>query len=169
MPLAYRTLLDGVDAPRVARRGRYSPSCLLWVAGVRGMPPTEAAHHNIHFGHEWAASFDELIHHGDRMTDPSILVTMHSRDDPTLAPAGCSTLYALEPVPNLDGRVDWTRVRGRRGMGLRQQVAASGYPVDVVTEQIYDPLDWEAQGMARARRSGSPTRSARRDVPARQR
>ena len=36
LPVAYRTLLGGVDAPRVARRGRYSPSCLLWVAGVRG-------------------------------------------------------------------------------------------------------------------------------------
>ena len=36
LPVAYRTLLGGVDAPRAARRGRYSPSCLLWVAGVRG-------------------------------------------------------------------------------------------------------------------------------------
>jgi phytoene desaturase len=149
LPVAYRTLLDGVDAPRVARRGRYSPSCLLWVAGVRGPAPPEAAHHNIHFGREWAASFDEIIHRGDRMTDPSILVTMHSRDDPSLAPAGCSTLYALEPVPNLDGRVDWTREREAAVARLRQQVAAAGYPVDVVTEEVYDPLDWEAQGMAR--------------------
>ena len=39
LPVAYRTLLGGVDAPRAARRGRYSPSCLLWVAGVRGGPP----------------------------------------------------------------------------------------------------------------------------------
>ena len=28
-------------------------------------------------------------------------------------------------------------------------MAAAGYPVDVVTEELYDPLDWEAQGMAR--------------------
>ena len=26
----------GVDAPRVARRGKYAPSCVVWVAGVRG-------------------------------------------------------------------------------------------------------------------------------------
>ena len=39
LPVAYRTLLGGVEAPRAARRGRYSPSCLLWVAGVRGVPP----------------------------------------------------------------------------------------------------------------------------------
>ena len=49
------------------------------------------------------------------MPDPSILVTMHSLDDPSLAPAGCSTLYVLEPVPNLDGHVDWTRDRDDAG------------------------------------------------------
>ena len=56
-------------------------------------------------------SFDALINDGTLMPDPSILVTLHSLDDPSLAPAGCSTLYVLEPVPNLDGRVDWTRER----------------------------------------------------------
>ena len=58
LPVAYRTLLGGVDAPRAARRGRYSPSCLLWVAGVRGVPPAGAAHHNIHFGRQWDESFE---------------------------------------------------------------------------------------------------------------
>jgi phytoene desaturase len=149
LPVAYRTLLGGVDAPRAARRGRYSPSCLLWVAGVRGLPPSGAAHHNIHFGHEWERSFDEIIRDGDVMSDPSILVTLHSLDDRSLAPDGCSTLYALEPVPNLDGRVDWVRHRERAMARLRAQVAAGGYPVDVVTEEINDPLDWEAQGMER--------------------
>ena len=149
LPVAYRTLLGGVDAPRTARRGRYAPSCLLWVAGVRGAPPAGAAHHNIHFGRQWNESFDAIIRDGRMMPDPSILVTLHSLDDAGLAPAGCSTLYALEPVPNLDGRVDWTRHRETAFARLRMQVAAAGYPVDVVTEEIYDPLDWEAQGMER--------------------
>ena len=149
LPVAYRALLGGVDAPRAARRGRYSPSCLLWVAGVRGRPPEGAAHHNIHFGEQWDESFRALIHDGELMPDPSILVTLHSLDDPSLAPAGCSTLYALEPVPNLDGRVDWTQRREQAVERLRRQVAAAGYPTDVVTEEIYDPLDWEALGMER--------------------
>ena len=149
LPVAYRTLLGGVDAPRAARRGRYSPSCLLWVAGVRGLPPAGAAHHNIHVGRQWDESFDAIIRQGVVMADPSILVTLHSLDDASLAPAGCSTLYALEPVPNLDGHVDWVRHRERAADRLRAQVAAAGYPVDVVTEEVYDPLDWEAQGMER--------------------
>ena len=149
LPVAYRALLGGVDAPRAARRGRYSPSCLLWVAGVRGAPPAGAAHHNIHFGHEWERSFDQIIRTGEAMTDPSILVTLHSLDEPDLAPPGCSTLYALEPTPNLDGRIDWTRHREAAMDRLRAQVAAAGYPVEVMTEEVYDPLDWEAQGMER--------------------
>lgn len=149
LPVAYRTLLGGVDAPRVARRGKYSPSCLLWVAGVRGLPPADAAHHNIHFGHDWDGAFRALIRDGVRMPDPSILVTLHSLDDPTLAPEGCSSIYVLEPTPNLDGRIDWGRERDRIVESLRAKVAGLGYPTDVQVERIYDPLDWEAMGMER--------------------
>jgi len=149
LPVAYRTLLGGVDAPRAARRGKYSPSCLLWVAGVKGTPPPEAAHHNIHFGHDWDGAFKALIHDGVRMPDPSILVTLHSLDDPTLAPDGHSSLYVLEPTPNLDGRIDWSRERDRIMDDLRRRVASLGYPTEVVVEQVLDPLDWEAQGMER--------------------
>ena len=149
LPVAYRTLLGGVDAPRVARRGKYSPSCLLWVAGVRGAPPADATHHNIHFGNDWDSSFKAIIHDGVRMPDPSILVTLHSLDDPALAPDGCSSLYVLEPTPNLDGHVDWSRERDRAVDSLRARVAGLGYPTDVVVERIYDPLDWQALGMER--------------------
>jgi phytoene desaturase len=149
LPVAYRTLLGGVDAPRAARRGKYSPSCVLWVAGVKGTPPADAAHHNIHFGHDWDGAFKALIHDGVRMPDPSILVTLHSLDDPTLAPEGHSSLYVLEPTPNLDGRIDWSRERDRIMGDLRRRVASLGYPTEVVVEQILDPLDWEAQGMER--------------------
>jgi phytoene desaturase len=83
------------------------------------------------------------------MPDPSILVTLHSLDDASLAPAGCSSIYVLEPTPNLDGRIDWSRERDRITDSLRAKVAGLGYPTDVVVERIYDPLDWEAMGMER--------------------
>jgi phytoene desaturase len=149
LPVAYRTLLGGVDAPRPARRGTYSPSCVLWVAGVKGLPPSGAAHHNLHFGADWDGAFRALIEDGTTMPDPSMLVTLHSLDDPTLAPSGCSSIYVLEPVPNLDGRVDWSRERERVQIALTERVAALGYPVEVEVERFYDPLDWEAMGMER--------------------
>jgi phytoene desaturase len=148
LPVAYRTLLGGVDAPRVARRGRYAPSCLLWVAGVRGQRPVGAAHHNLHFGNAWDDSVSTVITSGRRMRDPSILVTIPAAES-TVAPDGCSSLYVLEPMPNLDGRIDWSKERDRIAADLRRRVAAYGYPDDVVVERIYDPLDWEAMGLER--------------------
>jgi phytoene desaturase len=149
LPVAYRTLLGGVDAPRAARRGKYSPSCVLWVAGVKGAPPSNAAHHNIHFGRDWNGSFKALIEDGVRMPDPSVLVTLHSIDTPGLAPEGHTSLYVLEPTPNLDGKIDWGRERDRIVGDIKNTVAGLGYPTDVVVERVYDPLDWEAMGMER--------------------
>lgn len=150
LPVAYRTLLGGVDAPRVARRGRYSPSCVLWSAGVRGQQPADAAHHNLHFAEAWSESFDDVTKRGRRMSDPSMLVSTPSVSDPTVAPAGASTLYALEPVPNLDGKVDWLKAGDRIVEDLQRRVAAAGYTVDdIVVDRVVDPLGWEAMGLDR--------------------
>jgi len=149
LPVAYRTLLPGLPMPRQARRGAYSPSCVVWHAGVRGLPAEEVGHHNIHFGRDWDDAFRALLHDGVRMPDPSILVTVHTIDDPGAAPEGCSTLYVLEPTPNLDGRIDWTTERSLIRDQLAAKVAALGYPSDIEVEELVDPLDWERQGMER--------------------
>ncbi|MGQ0743059.1 MAG: phytoene desaturase family protein [Acidimicrobiales bacterium] len=150
LPVAYRDLLDGVRAPLATRRGNYSPSCALWVAGVRGGVPEGASHHNIHFGGEWEGAFDALLTRKVNMPDPSILVTVASKSDPSLVPAGCTSLYVLEPTPNLDGKVRWSTEREPFRERLIQRVADLGYPTgDVVVERFIDPTDWQAQGMER--------------------
>lgn len=157
VPAVYRELLSSTP-PWRARRGTYSPSCLLWLVGVRGELPPGAAHHNIHFGAAWTESFDELLHRGTTMSDPSILVSAPSLTDPSAAPPGRHALYVLEPVPNLDGRVDWTRERDRAHERLAARVAALGYPTVVEHERWTDPLDWDALGMER----GTPFAMAHR-------
>jgi phytoene desaturase len=149
LPVAYKTLLGGLPAPRSTRTGTYSPSCLVWHAGVRGELPAGAAHHNIHFGAQWNEAFKAILHDGVRMPDPSILVTVPSIDDASFAPAGGQVLYVLEPTPNLDGQVDWTREAPRARDQLQQRVADLGYPMDIEVEHLVDPLAWERQGMER--------------------
>jgi phytoene desaturase len=150
LPVAYRELLPGVPMPRVARKGNYSPSCAVWLAGVKGRLPEGAAHHNIHFGHEWEGAFDALLERGVLMPDPSMLVTSPTASDPSLAPEGSVSLYVLEPTPNLDGKVDWTAERDGLRERLIARVASLGYPtVDVDVERFVDPTDWERQGMER--------------------
>ena len=150
LPVAYRELLPGLPMPRVAKRGHYSPSCAVWLAGVKGHLPEAAAHHNIHFGAAWETAFDALLSQGVLMPDPSMLVTSPTVSDPSLAPDGRVSLYVLEPTPNLDGKVDWARERDGLKERLVARVAALGYPtVDVEAERFVDPTDWERMGMER--------------------
>ena len=152
LPVVYRTLLPGTKAPWAVRCGHYSPSAVVWHVGTKGPLPTRTEHHNIHFGSSWETAFDALLHDGVRMPDPSLLVSVPSLHEPTMAPAGCHTLYVLEPVPNLDGRLDWSTERGRVRDDLARRLGALGYPVaddQIETEALVDPLDWEAAGMER--------------------
>lgn len=149
LPVAYRTLLPGLRPPRAVRRGRYSPSALVWHVGVSGPLPAGTAHHNIHFGSAWESAFRAVLRDGRRMPDPSRLVTVPTVTEPELAPPGRHVLYALEPVPNLDGHIDWTVERGRARDELAGALAGLGYPTDIEVEEVVDPLDWESQGMER--------------------
>lgn len=151
LPVAYKTLLPEIDAPRVARRGEFSPSCVLWLAGVHGELPVGVEHHNIHFGSQWKEAFDALLKDGTRMPDPSLLVTVPTLSDPALAPPGKHILYVLEPTPHLGGRINWDTERERIVGDIQQRITRMGYPAtfeNVEVEHTIDPSDWERQGMA---------------------
>jgi phytoene desaturase len=82
------------------------------------------------------------------MPDPSRQVTIPSLDDPTTVPTGGSTLYVLEPVPNLDGKINWsTEAKPLRGR-VHGFLVTQGYPSEVITEHLETPRDWQARGMA---------------------
>lgn len=149
LPVAYERLLPDLTAPRVVRRGDYSPSALVWHVGVRGEAPDFAAHHNIHFGEAWDEAFEDLLRHGRPMRDPSRFVALPSQDDPSAAPAGHSSLYVLEPTPNLHvGPIDWDQEGPRLRDRMLADLDAWGYPTDIVTEELVTPQDWADQGMA---------------------
>jgi phytoene desaturase len=149
LPVAYRTLLPGLDPPRVARRGSYSPSAVVWHVGAGGSLPTGVEHHNVHFGHEWDGAFRSLLRDKVRMPDPSLLVSVPSLHEPSMAPPDRHALFVLEPVPNLDGRVDWATERPRARADLQRHLERLGYPTEIEVEELVDPRDWEAQGMER--------------------
>jgi phytoene desaturase len=148
LPTAYQQLLGDLGPPRAVRSGNYSPSAAVWHIGVHGVPDAPVAHHNIHFGTEWSSAFDALLNRGELMPDPSRLVTVPSLDDPTLAPADCSTLYVLEPAPNLNGKINWSTEAGPLRERLHGFLAQRGYPSEIITEELITPLDWQSQGMA---------------------
>jgi phytoene desaturase len=156
LPVAWRELL-GRTPPRV-KRLKYSPSCVTMLIGSN-KSYDRLAHHNIHFGKSWEGVFDELINKKVLMSDPSLLVTVPSHDDPSLAPAGKNSYYVLFPTPNLTANIDWTTQSGPYRDQMIQTLESRGYEGfgdSIEVETITTPLDWENRGMER----GAPFASA---------
>lgn len=156
LPVAYEQFLG--EQPRRIRRLKYSPSCALLLAGSH-KKYDHIAHHNIHFGKSWDGVFDELIEKKTLMTDPSVLVTVPTKDDPTLAPAGKESYYILFPTPNLDAGIDWKQEGARYKDEMLKTLESRGYTNfsdSIETSHLTTPLDWEAMGMER----GAPFASA---------
>ncbi len=147
LPVAYERLLPQLKPPRAVTHGEYSPSAVVWHVGAKGSPAPQTTHHNIHFGQEWNSAFEALMGAKQLMPDPSRLVTVPTLSDPGLAPEGHSTLYVLEPVPNLSGTIDWTRERGPIRERLHGFLESHGYPSEVVSEHLMTPLEWQELGM----------------------
>ena len=152
LPLTYELLSR---TPRRPIQYRPSPSCVVIHAGV---PSVGGAlqHHNISFGANWSKTFDEIIDEGVLMSDPSLLVTMPTAGDPTLAPPGRDLLFVLAPCPNLEvGKVNWA-VEGdtyaRQVLATAAERLLPGLDKDVDVLDVVTPADWARQGML----AGSP-------------
>ena len=156
LPVAWRDLLG--KQPRSVKRLKYSPSCATLLIGS-SKTYDHLAHHNIHFGKSWAGVFDELIKKKTLMSDPSILVTVPSKDDPALAPEGKSSYYVLFPTPNLSADIDWEKIGPRYRDEMIKSLEDRGYTGfgdAIEVEQLTTPLDWKNQGMEQ----GAPFASA---------
>lgn len=156
LPVAYRDLL-GIN-PLSVQRLKYSPSCVLLLAGS-SQKYTKTAHHNIHFGKEWSGVFTDLIDKKQFMSDPSILVTNPTYSDASLAPAGKEIYYVLYPTPNLDSDIDWKKETGPYRDHMVKTLEERGYKNfgdSIEVEHLTTPLDWQARGMER----GAPFASA---------
>ncbi|MDX3656025.1 phytoene desaturase family protein [Streptomyces sp. ID05-26A] len=131
LPDAYRLL--GKSPKRVLPH-RWSPSAVVLHAATDRT--WDLGHHNILFGAAWRGTFDEIVHKGRLMSDPSLLVT-HAQD---------GLHYVLAPSPNLrTGPVDWKRV-GRRYrdelVRTLEERGLDGFGAAVRDEVLVTPLDW---------------------------
>lgn len=156
LPVAWKELLG--KEPLSIKRLKYSPSCATLLIGSN-KSYDHLAHHNIHFGESWSGVFDELIKKKTLMSDPSILVTVPSRDDASLAPAGKTSYYVLFPTPNLSADIDWKKIGPKYRDEMIKALEDRGYKGfgdSIEFEQMTTPLDWKEQGME----MGAPFASA---------
>ncbi|WP_433781759.1 phytoene desaturase family protein [Actinomycetospora sp. CA-101289] len=143
-------------APKRAVPLRWSPSAFVWHAGVPA--GTGLGHHTISFGDAWAGTFDEILHRGRLMSDPSLLITHPTATDPSLAPDGHELVSVLAPCPNTEvAPLDWERVGPRYRDELRGVLAGRGFSLgEPVVQHTITPADWSAQGLA----AGTPFSAA---------
>jgi phytoene desaturase len=145
--------------PRRPVRLRWSPSAVV-VHLSADRVSDRVAHHTISFGEAWDSTFDEIIHEGALMRDPSLLLTTPSLTDPALAPEGKHLQFLLAPCPNLEsGLQAWDVIGPRYAEELVGDMVRRGLIPDegsVRQLSLVTPDDWARQGLA----AGTPFSAA---------
>ena len=145
----YRDLLGdnphGRRKARSLRRKRFSPSLFLVHFGVEGTWPG-IPHHMILFGPRYKGLLDDIYQHGVLPQDFSIYLHHPTVTDPSMAPDGMSTFYALVPVANL-GKLplDWAQIGPILEKRVLDEVGRRLIPdihSRIVTKFSYAPTDF---------------------------
>ncbi|MEQ8847945.1 phytoene desaturase family protein [Botrimarina sp.] len=126
---------------------KYSCSTFMMYLGLEGDLPG-LAHHTVYLAPEYEKNLADIEHGRPLDEDCSVYVQAATQTDPSLAPAGCSTLYVLVPTANLgasEGRIDWNEEPQRlRGVVMRQleRLGVERPEERIRVERTVTPLDW---------------------------
>lgn len=127
------------------KKKKFSPSLFVVHFGVEGTWPG-IAHHMILFGPRYKGLLDDIYNHGVLPEDFSIYLHHPSVSDPSMAPPGMSTFYALVPVANMGKLpVDWDEVGPLMEKRVLDEVGRRLIPdihSRIVTKFHYTPKDF---------------------------
>ncbi|QGX97744.1 phytoene desaturase [Roseovarius faecimaris] len=93
------------------KRSKWSMSLFLWYFGTKGTRGKwkDVGHHTILNGPRYRGLLRDIFKNGTLAEDMSLYIHRPTVTDPSAAPEGDDTFYALSPVPHLghDAPVDW--------------------------------------------------------------
>jgi phytoene desaturase len=146
---SYRDLLSdslaAQDRAKKLMRKRFSPSLFVVHFGIEGTWPG-IPHHMILFGPRYKGLLDDIYQHGVLPRDFSIYLHHPTVTDPSVAPAGKSTFYALVPVAHLGKLpIDWEEVGPLLEKRILDEVGRRLIPDihdRIVTKFHYAPRDF---------------------------
>lgn len=145
----YRDLLRGsrrgeTMAARLKKK-RFSPSLFVVHFGVEGSWPG-IPHHTVLFGPRYKGLLDDIYERGVLPADFSIYLHHPTVTDPSMAPEGRSTFYALVPVAHMGKlAVDWNQVGQLLEQRILDEVGRRLIPDihdRIVTKFHYAPRDF---------------------------
>jgi len=128
-------------------RSKMSCSTFMLYLGIDGELP-ELAHHTILLSQGYRQHLDSIERKHVLPDAPALYVHNPSRIDPTLAPAGMSSLYVLVPVTHRSAQVDWAAESAPFREIVLDRLAAVGVPnlrSRIRAEQMFTPADWEGR------------------------
>jgi phytoene desaturase len=145
----YRDLMRGSPrgetmAARLRKR-RFSPSLFIVHFGIEGSWPG-IPHHSVLFGPRYKGLLDDIYERGVLPADFSIYLHHPTVTDPSMAPEGKSTFYALVPVAHMGKlAVDWNQVGQLLESRILDEVSRRLIPDihdRIVTKFHYAPRDF---------------------------
>jgi len=147
----YRDLLSasprGPEMAKKLAKKRFSPSLFVVHFGLEGTWPG-IPHHMILFGPRYKGLLQDIYEHGVLPQDFSIYLHHPTVTDPSMAPAGKSTFYALVPVAHMGKLpVDWDELGPILEKRILDEVGRRLIPDiedRIITKFHYAPPDFEA-------------------------
>jgi len=146
------------DLMPAERRGRwsdkaietktYSCSTFMLYLGVEG--EVDLPHHTVALSDDFDGNIDDIQKDFRLPRKPSYYVANPVVSDPTMAPAGRSSVYVLVPVPNLKADIAWDEATTRRMRDFTLQrmsdmLGTHDLKDRIVYEKILTPADWRDQ------------------------
>ncbi|HXZ04323.1 MAG TPA: phytoene desaturase family protein [Ktedonobacteraceae bacterium] len=148
----YLNLLPASSRPRAVTRRlknyHYSMSCYLLYLGINRQYK-HLRHHTIVMPDRYRELIHEIFDGQGMPRDLALYLHVPTKTDPSMAPAGCESLYVLAPVPNLAHGVEWNQeapvFRNKIIHFLEQEAGLEGLEASIVTEHAFTPLDFASE------------------------
>ncbi len=128
----------------------YSMGVFVWYFGTNRRWD-EVKHHTIVLGPRYEGLLEDIFKNKYLASDFSLYLYRPTATDPSLAPAGCDSFYALSPVPHLDSGTDWTTMAETYRAAVEARLEATvlpGLKGSVVASRLTHPLDFQNRLLA---------------------
>jgi len=144
----YRYLIDAKHRPhwtdhRIEGK-QYSMGLFVWYFGTN-KKYDDVPHHTMVLGPRYQELLVDIFKRKHLADDFSLYLHRPTASDPSMAPAGCDTFYALSPVPHLDSGTDW-KVEGEiYRQKIEKRLSETILPnlgAHIVTSQFTTPQDF---------------------------
>ena len=138
--------------PKRLQRSRWSMGLFVWYFGTRGTRHMwrDVGHHTVLNGPRYAGLVRDIFRKGRLADDMSLYVHRPSVTDPSAAPEGGDTFYALSPVPHLGhaDAPDWSAIaesyRAKVQAVLEDQLLP-GLGAHLSASEVFTPETFESR------------------------